>query len=57
MQKLAFHLADTSFTLLHRTGLAGLYMALSQLTKEQVTPPEGLTSNHLELARTRSDST
>ena len=43
MQKLAFHLADTSFTLLHRTGLAGLYMALSQLTKEQVTPPEGLT--------------
>lgn len=43
MQKLAFHLADNSFTLLHRAGLTGLYMTLSQLSKEQVTLPEGLT--------------
>lgn len=43
MQKLVFHLADTSFTLLHRAGLAGLYMTLLQLSKEQVNPPEGLT--------------
>ena len=41
--QIAFHLADTSFTLLHRAGLAGLYMTLSQLREEQVTPPEGLT--------------
>lgn len=42
MQTLTFHLGDPAFTLLHRAGLAGLYMTLRQLEKEEVTPEAGL---------------
>jgi CRISPR-associated protein Cas8a1/Csx13 len=37
-----FHLGNPGFTLLHRAGLAGLWMTLKQLEKEKVTPPSGL---------------
>lgn len=37
-----FDLGDPGFTLLHRAGLAGLWMTLKQLEKEQVAPPECL---------------
>lgn len=43
MQQLEFHLGDPSFTLLHRAGLAGLYMTLKHLETEKVTSLEGLT--------------
>jgi CRISPR-associated protein Cas8a1/Csx13 len=42
MQELTFHLSNPTFTLLHRAGLAGLYMTLKQLEKEKVTPAEGM---------------
>lgn len=42
MQPLEFHLGDPSFTLLHRAGLAGLYMTLKQLETEKITLPEGI---------------
>ncbi|MEP0923433.1 type I-MYXAN CRISPR-associated Cas8a1/Cmx1 [Leptolyngbya sp. ST-U4] len=42
MQKLEFHLGNPSFTLLHRAGLAGLFMTLKQLQTEKVTPPGNL---------------
>lgn len=42
--QLTFDLGNPGFTLLHRTGLAGLWMTLKQLEneKERVTPPAGL---------------
>jgi len=40
--KLEFDLGNPSFTLLHRTGLAGLWMTLKQLETEKVTCPQGL---------------
>lgn len=40
--QLTFDLANPCFTLLHRAGLAGLWMTLKQLEKEQVTAPRGL---------------
>lgn len=43
MQKLKFHLGNPSFTLLHRAGLAGLFVTLKQLETEKIDPPEGLT--------------
>lgn len=43
MQKLILHLGNPSFTLLHRAGLAGLYMTLKQLEADKVVPIEGLT--------------
>jgi len=42
MQKLGLFLGDPSHTNLHRAGLAGLYMTLSQLDKENIKPPAGL---------------
>ena len=42
MQQLTFRLGDPTFTLLHRAGLAGLYMTLNQLTHEGKPPIEGM---------------
>lgn len=42
MQKLEFDLGNPSYTLLHRAGLAGLWMTLKQLSKEKAIPPEKL---------------
>jgi hypothetical protein len=41
MQELVFHLGNPSFTLLHRAGLAGLYMTLKQLETDKVVPKRG----------------
>jgi len=43
MQELILHLGNPSFTLLHRAGLAGLYMTLKQLETDKAVPTEGLT--------------
>lgn len=40
--KLEFDLSNPSFTLLHRAGLAGLWMTLKQLEKEKITVRYGL---------------
>lgn len=40
--QIAFDLGNPSFTLLHRAGLAGLWMTLKQLETEQVALPLGL---------------
>ncbi len=40
--KLELDLANPSFTLLHRAGLAGLWMTLKQLEKEKISPPQNL---------------
>ncbi len=52
-------LANPNFTLLHRAGVAGLWMTLQQLTKEKVNPPEGLiwelTSRKVILSASGSD--
>ncbi len=40
--QIEFDLGDPSLTLLHRAGLAGLWMTLNQLKTEKVTPPFGL---------------
>lgn len=40
--KLELDLGNPSYTLLHRAGLAGLYMSLKQLKKEDVKPPPDL---------------
>ncbi|BCL39687.1 type I-MYXAN CRISPR-associated Cas8a1/Cmx1 [Nostoc sp. MS1] len=40
--KLEFDLSNSSFTLLHCAGLAGLWMTLNQLGKENAVCPEGL---------------
>ena len=40
---LNYHLGDPYMTMLHRAGLAGLYMTLEQFEKEQITPLGGLT--------------
>jgi CRISPR-associated protein Cas8a1/Csx13 len=40
--QIEFDLGDPSLTLLHRAGLAGLWMTLNQMRKEKVTPPFGL---------------
>lgn len=42
MQQLTFHLGDPTFTLLHRAGLAGLYMTLNQLSYEGEPAIEGM---------------
>ncbi|MFE1743955.1 type I-MYXAN CRISPR-associated Cas8a1/Cmx1 [Coleofasciculus sp. H7-2] len=42
MQELVFRLGDPAYTLLHRAGLAGLYMTLKQLEQEKITPVEGM---------------
>ncbi|MBV9386241.1 MAG: type I-MYXAN CRISPR-associated Cas8a1/Cmx1 [Chroococcidiopsidaceae cyanobacterium CP_BM_ER_R8_30] len=42
MQKLTFHLSNPSYTLLHRAGLAGLWMTLQQLEKEGIKPQKGM---------------
>jgi hypothetical protein len=36
---LEFDLGNPSFTLLHRAGLAGLWMTLKQLEKEKIQAP------------------
>jgi CRISPR-associated protein Cas8a1/Csx13 len=42
MQEIRYHLSDPSMTLLHRAGLAGLWMTLRQLDNEKVAVPHGL---------------
>jgi len=42
MPKIYYHLGDPSMTLLHRAGLAGLWMTLKQLETEKVITPHGL---------------
>ena len=42
LSKLDYHLGNPSMTLLHRAGLAGLWMTLNQLTIEQFKPIQGL---------------
>ncbi|MBF2096985.1 MAG: type I-MYXAN CRISPR-associated Cas8a1/Cmx1 [Gloeomargaritaceae cyanobacterium C42_A2020_066] len=42
-KSLILNLGDSHFTILHRAGLAGLWMTLAQLEREGVAPPEGLT--------------
>jgi CRISPR-associated protein Cas8a1/Csx13 len=41
--KIELDLGNPRFTLLHRAGLAGLWMTLKQLEAEKVNPPESLT--------------
>lgn len=42
MPKIYYHLGDPSMTLLHRAGLAGLWMTLKQLETEKAITPHGL---------------
>lgn len=42
MQQLTFHLADPSYTFLHRAGIAGLWMTLKQLERDKVEYENGM---------------